>query len=180
MFARLFLVYLLIPSACAIYALIMPNVWPVLLIGGLLFVTLWVALYAGMKDLDIFFAIFLLSTATTIYIALRSITRNSEDFFGQGMFAYLGYRLVTAYAEKVQRKISGAGRFGMAMMLLCWSNLCAEPLVYRLADPNVRATGWLSPTYLPLGAALTCFMMGTVFLLAHRFVPDKDSGLKDD
>lgn len=179
---RLFLVYMLIPSFGAVYALIMDDVRPVLFLYTSLIVAFWCALHSKKTlkrsaQLDPFLACYLLSVGVTFAVTIRSLTLNANGMpamlFEAG-FLFLEFILVSEFVECQKRQVLKIGRAGMAAILYGWSNLCAVPIVSALEVREVQATDLSSCRLIPVGASVTYFMMGIVFLSVCFLAPTTD------
>ncbi len=180
--ARLFLVYMLIPSFGAVCALIMDDVRLILFFYMSLIVAFWFALHSKKTpersgQLDPFLACCLLSAGATFTVTIRSLTMSADgmpSMLFEAGFLFLEFILVSEFVECRKRQVPKIGRAGMAAILYGWSNLCAVPIVSALEVREVQIPALSSCRLIPVGASVTYFMMGIVFLSVCFLAPRTD------
>ncbi len=183
MLARLFLMYALIPSAAAIFVLLVGRVEPVTVSVVFLLPALWLAAYVEKKRdphqrLDQFILVFLVSASGIIFVYFRSLMTSHDGvpllLFDLG-FGLVEYLLVTLYAGYEHRQISGTTRFGMSALLYGWSNICAVPLVVVGEIQQIQLPDLPPSRLVPISTSITCFLIGFIFLMVECLTSRKNT-----
>lgn len=177
--ARVFIMYLIIPSALAISALVLKSSQLAVSISFLLTPFLWGLLLSEKKtekgrSWEAFIAIFLLSSASTLFISFRSsleqMNRIPVDFFDAG-FLIAGFALVSGYADREKIEMTSTARSGAALILFSWTNLCGAPIVRYSVEFKGRPPTEVPNWSILIHQAATWFTIGVVFILVGFILP---------